>query len=138
MNDSQIEVQQAIYEALAADWALSDIINGVYDTVPDGAPLPLITIGEFTSVDDSTMSIPGQNHTVTIHSWSEGESRLELKTIMAEVIRILHDQEITLGGSPQIHHLINIRWEFSETFKDPDGRTLHGVQRFRIVTDEDG
>lgn len=133
MNDSLLTVQTAIYDALKNDAELSNVITGVFDHVPKDQPYPFVTLGEATTVDASTKGIPGMEHTLTLHTWDQGESSLRLKEIMGVLLNLLHDTELVLT-SP--HNLVNIRFEFAETFKDPDGFTLHGVQRFRIVTDE--
>lgn len=136
MNDSLITVQQAIYELFVNDTELMATVTGVFDTLPDDQPYPFITIGDFTTVDESTVEISGMNLTLTIHTWDEGESRLRLKQLMAQIVNLVHHAELEDLGSPQIHNIVNVSFEFSTLFKDPDGVTLHGVQRFRIVTDE--
>lgn len=136
MIDSQIAVQQAIYDHLNDDATLMALIQGVYDMVPDDAVFPFITIGNMTSIDGSTKGIDGQEITLVIHAWSQGESRLEIKQIMAAVINSLHNTALVPSGSPQVHNIVNTRYEYTDLFKDPDGRTHHGVIRFRIVTDE--
>ena len=50
---------------------------------------------------------------------------------MGAVRTALHDQPLTLTG----HRLINLRHEFSEARRDPDGETIHGIARFRAVTE---
>lgn len=134
MKDSQIPVQTAIVSALTSDETLMGIVTGVFDMVPHEQAVPFVTIGDFTSSDNSTKGTGGMEHTLTLHVWDEGSSRLRLKQIMSRLIELLHDQPLTLAGG---HKLVNLRFEFSETFRDPDGVTIHGVQRYRIVTDEE-
>ena len=43
----------------------------------------------------------------------------------------LNDAALTLDG----HALVNLRFEFAETRRDPDGITYHGVVRFMAVTE---
>ena len=136
MIDSQVAVQQAIFSELKADTQLMAVIKGVFDVVPDNQQFPYITIGDMTAIDGSTQGVDGMEITLTIHSWDQSESRLRLKQIMGDVVEILHCAELVPSGSPQIHNIINVRFEYSDLFKDPDNRTWHGVQRFRIVTDE--
>lgn len=136
MIDATVPLQTLLYDTLTNDSSLSAVVTGVFDTVPDEQPTPFITIGDISSLDYSTHGIPGQEHTVTIHVWDEGESRLVSKQIAGIVIGALHDKDLTFTGSPVHHRLLNIRWEFTDVFKDPDGRTWHGVVRFRVVTDQ--
>ena len=51
--------------------------------------------------------------------------------IMGAIRTALHDQPLTLTG----HRLVNLRHEFSEARRDPDGETTHGIARFRAVTE---
>lgn len=134
MKDSQIAVQTSVLTTLTGDTALMALITGVFDIVPSSQAVPFVSIGDFSSSDNSTNGVDGMEHTVTLHIWDEGGSRLRLKQIMSRLIELLHDSDLTLSDG---HNLVNLRFEFSETFRDPDGVTLHGVQRYRVVTDEE-
>lgn len=140
MIDSQISVQQAIYDYLynaryGSPVLLSTSVSGIFDIVPDSQAFPYITIGNMTTIDDSTQGIAGQEITLTVHVWDQAESRLRIKQITAQIIELLHHAALTPTGSPQLHNLINIMYEFSDLFLDPDNRTHHSIVRFRIVTD---
>ena len=50
---------------------------------------------------------------------------------MAAARAALHGQPLTLDG----HRLINLRHEFSEARRTPDGDTYQGIARFRAVTE---
>ena len=131
MSDAQLPVQAGIYTTLTNDVPLMALITGVYDIVPKEQLFPFITIGDVTQTDDSTKGVAGMDLTVTIHTWDQSDSRYRLKQIMGEVYRILHDTSYVVAGM----NLINSRFEFSDVFKDPDGITTHGVQRFKIIVD---
>ncbi len=40
-------------------------------------------------------------------------------------------RRLTLAG----HRLVNLRQEFAEHRREPDGETIHGIARFRAVTE---
>jgi hypothetical protein len=129
MKDAQIPVQAAIYAALTANSYISTNNIGVYDMVPKGTSTPFITIGDMTTVDNSTMGIFRQTISLMIHSWDQDLSQLKLKTMMGAILDTLHDQPLTLSSG---HYVSIIRYMSSQVLKDPDGLTVHGIQKFNI------
>ncbi len=129
MTDSGWPLQQSIYEHLVAS-DLMLLVAGVYDHVPEGAAFPYVTIGETTSRDWSAKTFSGQEHTMTFHVWSQTTGRRQTREILASLYAELHEKPLAVAA----HDLISLRYEFSETFKDPDGVSHHGVIRFRAVT----
>jgi len=130
--DAQLAVQTGIYSALTGDAPLMALVTGIYDIVPEKQVFPFITIGEMTQVDDSTASVSGMDLTLMIHIWDQDLSRYKLKEIAGEIYRVLHNQNWAIAGM----NLVNCRFEFSDVLGDPDGRTQHCLQRFRIITDQ--
>jgi hypothetical protein len=137
MADRSAELFAAIYAVLAADAPLVALIGAdkVFNGVKDGTALPYVDIGDDTATDYGSSSGDAQEHTVTIHCWANqplsGKSAKLLVTQMVAAVRLaLHDVDLTLsaGVSP------NLRCEFRETARDPDGVSWHGVLRFRAVT----
>ena len=134
--DSQWAVQQAILTVLQTDSGLTALLAGgsasVYDHVPQSSAYPYIAIGEATArpgeADNNDGDIMAQ--TVTIHSWSRHRGMKEVKEIMGEVVGALNRASLSVTG----FNVLESRFEFSETFMDPDTITRHGVQRFRITT----
>jgi hypothetical protein len=133
--DAQVAVQKAIFTALSANAYISSNTIQVFDMVPKGQAVPFITIGDMTTVDNSTVGIGGQVITLMIHCWDQDLSALRLKTMMRKVAETLHDQTLTLIDplAETTFTNVNTRYESSQVFKDPDGLTQHGVQKFRIV-----
>jgi hypothetical protein len=43
---------------------------------------------------------------------------------------LLHDSSLSQTG----FNLVNMRYEFSDVLRDPDGVTRHGIIRFRAIT----
>jgi len=139
--DSQWEMQKAVYDILRADAALialagdgaSPARTTVYDRTPQDSAFPYIVVGEATALDWDTKSTDGMELTQTIHSWSRYSGAKEVKQIMGAIVDAIDGATMSLTG----HTLILIRFEFSETLDDPDGRTRHGIQRFRALTQGD-
>ena len=74
----------------------------------------------------------------TIYSTLNGDSNLtstldtgakETKNIMDRIHDLLHDSSLSVTG----FNLVNLRFEFSDILRDPDGVTRHGVMRFRAI-----
>jgi hypothetical protein len=128
----QLQIQKSIYEKLTDDLDLIDLVNGVFDHVPQGQDYPYITIGEDTSLEWDTDTNLGQESTLTIHTWSREYGRAEVKTIMSAIYRVLHRQPLEIDDGA--HVLSNV--EFSETFLEADGVTRHGVMRVRVIVDD--
>ena len=71
----------------------------------------------------------GSQITVNLHIWSQYKGSKEAKNIMDRVHTLLHDTSLSVTG----FNLINLRFEFADILRDPDGITRHGVMRFRAV-----
>lgn len=127
-------LQKAVYEKLSADSALTTMMGGmrIHDDVPRGLEPPYVTLGQSTVTDWSTGSDQGHEHVLTLHVWSRERGRRQVHEIMGGVRSALHDAAL----APEGHRLVNLRQEFAETRRDPDGETYHGIVRFRAVTEE--
>ena len=130
MSVGQFALQSTLYSALNVSAITSTLSCGVYDEVVEGNSYPFITLGEETVTDYSTKNLVGAETTVNIHIWSRYKGSKETKQIMDKVHDLLHDVSLTVSGV----NLINLRFEFSDIMRDPDGITRHGVMRFRAIT----
>lgn len=134
MANASEALQQAFHQALVSDTGLRALLGGerVYDDVPARGEFPFVTFDQSVERDWSTGSDDGREHTITVHAWSRARGRKETQAILAAARRVLHDAPLILDG----HRLINLRHEFSETRRDSDGETFHGIARFRAVTEQ--
>ncbi len=133
MASSAWELQKAVYAALTSDAALTSLLGGarVYDDVPRGVEPPYITFGQSTVRDWSTGTDPGHEHLFTLHVWTRVNGERLVHQIMSAVRDRLHDGALTVSG----FRLVNMRHEFSDSTREPDGETIHGVVRYRAVTE---
>lgn len=138
MTDHSFALQQSVYDTLVRDATLVSLAGDggspeqaqVFDHVPVGTSMPFVVVGDDTAQEAGAKDFDGQEITVTIHSWDDTHrGRKGVKDLMSAVYDALHDQAIGLTGGT----LVNLRWEFANTERDPDSDTLtyHGVQRFR-------
>lgn len=134
MASAGLELQKAINQALRQDVALLALLGGakVHDDVPQRTEFPYVTFGQSIVRDWATSTEPGHEHVVTLHVWSRAAGRKQSYEIMAAIEDALHDRALTLAG----HRLVNLRHEFSDARRDPDGETYHGVVRYRAVTEQ--
>ena len=124
-------LQTAIYSALSGDSTLTSTLScGVYDDTPEESAFPFIVIGEDTTTEYGTADVDGGSTTVTIHVWSQYKGSKEAKNIIDRVHPLLHDSSLSQTG----FNLVNMRYEFSDVLRDPDGVTRHGIIRFRAIT----
>ena len=126
-------LQQSLYDVLRNDGGLTALLGGqdIFDDVPRSAKFPYLTLGQSLVRDWSSGGDDGHEHVLTMHVWSRANGRKEVYEIMGALKAVLHDQAVFMSG----HLLINLRHEFSEARRDPDGETYHGVVRFRAVTE---
>ena len=128
-------LQQAVYGALSGDVAVTTLLGGpnIYDDVPQRSEFPYLTFGRSRVRDWSTGTENGSEHVVTLQVWSRSAGRKQTFEIMDALRAAVHDQALSVAG----HSLINLRHEFSDARREPDGDTYHGTVRFRAVTEPD-
>ena len=129
MSIGQFALQQTLFSALNVSAITTDLSCGVFDDVPLSASYPYIAIGEETSIDYSVKDIQGGETTINLHIWSQYKGSKETKQIMDKIHDLLHNSNLSVSG----FNLINLRFEFSDIMRDPDGITRHGVMRFRAI-----
>ncbi len=127
MSNYASALQQTVFNALDQSSTLQNLVTDVYDFVPESTAFPYVKIGEDTMVDNGTKDKKGSDFTIEVHTFSRYRGSVEIKNIMSVVYDILHESSLSVSGAS----LVNMRFEFSDTIKENDGLTTHGVQRFR-------
>jgi len=126
MRSPLLALQKAIYDRLSQALTCT-----VYDSVPQGAAMPYVTIGEDTAIDWSTKLENGQEVTHTLHIWSDYEGAKEVKQITDDVIQAITSQPLALEG----FYMVIAALDMTEVIRDPDGYR-HAVIRFRFKIQE--
>jgi len=130
MSIGQFALQTTIYSTLNGDNTLTNTLGaGVFDEVLENATYPFVSLGEETAIDYSTKNENGGEYTINIHVWSQYKGSKQTKEIMDRIHDLLHDSNLSVSG----FNLVNLRFEFSDILRDPDGVTRHGVMRFRAI-----
>ena len=129
---SAVELQKAVFEALAGDAALAALVGTrIFDHAPANVSFPYVTFGRTSIYDWSTGTESGSEQLFTLHIWSKAKGKSETLEIMEIARARLDDAALGLAG----HQLVNLRLEFSEARYDEDLSVYHGLLRFRAVTE---
>ena len=133
MASASQALQAAIYETLSTDAGVLAALGAprIYDHVPRKVNYPYITFGQTTARDWGAGPGDGEEHIISLHVWSLAPGRAEVASVVAAIRAALHDRDLSVSG----HRLINLRHEFSETRREPDGERFHGLVRLRAVTE---
>lgn len=128
-------IQAAIYTRLAAYTALTSVVVGIYDEVPQAtdsganSTYPYVTIGEDSITADSQDDAVGCQGSIVIHTWSRLKGRKQIKTIQGLIFDALSRHELSVTG----YSMLTLEWDGEDSFIDADGVTRHGVSTFRIL-----
>lgn len=127
-------LQKAVYTALTGNAPLMAQVTAVWDEPDENAPLPIVAIGEATTVDNSSKTTDGQIHTLSLHVWSGEHGKMELKNIMGLVYDALNGASLTLDG----HTLVCINFDNANDLRELEGEktVYHGIMRFRAITEK--
>ncbi|MBN8919529.1 MAG: DUF3168 domain-containing protein [Rhizobiales bacterium] len=133
MSIAAAALRAAIHDALREDAALVAMLGGpnVYDEVPRGAAFPHVAIGEARFSPLGADGPPGEEHQLTLHVWSRQGGHREAHLVTGAVMQALDDADLPLED----HRLVNLRFALADVRREADGRTYHGLVRFRAVTE---
>jgi hypothetical protein len=131
MSDPARALQEAVFEALAADAELEGLLGGakIFDGAPRNAEAPYVHLGEMNARDWSTATEAGVEIVFAVVAWSRAPGRSEALAIAERVRAALHEAALALAG----WRLVNLRHMATETARaeKPEGR--RAVVRFRAA-----
>jgi len=128
-------IARAVHFLLSSDAQIAMYLGSpprLYDHIPEDPVFPYLTYGAIRSEDIGATGADISRHLITLHIWSRYSGRLEAMTIVAAVIRILESNDWEMSES----QLVSANVIYSDIFRAPDGRTLHGVIRLNVVTQD--
>jgi Protein of unknown function (DUF3168) len=112
MSDRTAGLHAALYTALSGDGSLTALLGQgqVFSGVKDGASLPYIDIAEATATDYGSTLVDAQEHTITVHVWTNQpvpgmSAKAQCMLIVAAVRAALHEKIFALplvGGSANL------------------------------------
>lgn len=79
------EVQEAVYRRLSCDTALSSMVKGIFDYVPEKTSPPYVTLSRIYSEPLDTKTSTGEIVTLTIDVFSEAKGKKESINILKQI-----------------------------------------------------
>ncbi len=125
---SFLALHTAVYQRLVNDAALKALVykdtkfKGVYDAVPNDAPLPYIVIGEPNESDFDIKLKETIETSLTIHTWSDKAGKTESYKLLQAVSDALSAFLVVAGY--EVEYVKKVR---TNVFDDIDGVLRHGV-----------
>ena len=130
-------LQTAVFNRLTSVSLSATVFDDV-PGLPEGKPdedFPYVVIGEDTSGAWDTDDQEGGRCTIQLHVWSRYEGKKEAKAILGEIDDALHRQAENLTSTG--FRYVDCLFEFSQVFDQPDGKTRHGVCRYRVLIEKE-
>ena len=125
-------LQQAIYQRLAADTALSTLVSGaIYDAVPAGIITgTYVSLGPEDVRERSDMTGQGALHEVTISVVTDAAGFQAAKEVAAAVSDTLVDASLILGRGRLVY--LNFHRARARRVEDADVRRIDLIFRTRV------
>ena len=120
-------LQERIYSTLNGDSTLGGLVNGIFDSVPEGQTLPVVIIGAQSTSDNGSKNLDGRDYIFNVDVYSDYRGMKQIKNIQKEIYRLLHESSLSVSGAS----FVDCRCEFTTDILEDDGITRHGVMRFR-------
>jgi hypothetical protein len=124
MSDPSIAFQTAIYTELDAQLSVP-----VYDSVPQSATYPYVTIDYQDSSRANWLSDRKDEKTMYFAVWSDYRGQKEVLSIMSELDTLLHNQRFTLSTG----RIAKMQVLSKRTNRESDGVTFMGQLRLQVL-----
>lgn len=132
-GDAQTQLHDAVLKVLRAAVKPTPVFEHVPQNDPDKRDFPYLVIGDGTVDEFDTDSELGQEHRLELHVFSRYRGKQEVRELQKKIYDVLNDPALTLSAGAA---LVLLFYEFSTIVQDPDGRTYHGIARYRAITTE--
>lgn len=129
---SHFSLQQVLYQTLSGDSALSALVTGVFDHVPQATAYPFVTLGEASIRDWSNLENAGTEQQITLRVWSREAGRKEAADIMERIVAVLQNADLSVSGQT----LVLLKFVSSSIELQNDGLTTRGSLIFRALLSE--
>ena len=105
----------------------------VFDETPENEPYPYVVMGEITAKDWSDKLEDGMEVYSTIHVWSQYHGRKEADEMADKILQALSSSAIAVGSN---FRTALDRLDGYNLIVDMDGKTRHGILRFKYLIEE--
>lgn len=122
---------QALHLALRADVAVTAQLGDpprLYDHAPEDPIYPYLTYGAMREQSQDGDDMQLSAFTLNLHIWSRYGGRSEVLSATQALRSVIERRDLDVTG----HKLISANVIYSDIFRAPDGRTLHGIARVSI------
>jgi hypothetical protein len=124
MSDPSVAFQTAIYTQLDAQLSVP-----VYDSVPQSATYPYVTIDYQDSSRANWLSDRKDEKTMYFAVWSDYRGQKEVLAIMSELDTLLNNQRFTLSTG----RIAKMQVLSKRTNRESDGVTFMGQLRLQVL-----
>lgn len=121
-------LHESFYEQLSEDTALMSRVTGVYDYVDENTLFPYVTIGDPTISPFPTKTSYGEEVLVNLHVFSKYKGKTEAFEILSLMVRAATKQDLVIEGFT----FLRMELEGMNVITDIDGKTKHGIARFKV------
>ena len=128
MANGILELQKAVYKVLSEDSALSGLVTGVYNHVPQGTAFPYIRLENISAESRDTKTRHGYLATFSLSVYSRYRGNKEALEIMQEVRRLLSNARLPMENGWK---MIGVRFLSLDIDEEGDGLTYAGTMVFR-------
>ena len=137
---TQVEITKALINILRNDAPLTALLStyagasGVFYHVPQNFnAYPYVVVYDIDLSNDDNDATLAFDGVINIHTWTDDRNISTVGNIMQAVYNALNRIDFAMNG----YSLIDLTQENETVLRDPDGITLHGVQRLRIILQAD-
>jgi hypothetical protein len=113
--------------------AITDLVTGIFDYVPQNQPFPYIHLGEPTEQPMDTFSTPGYSVGIEHHVWSEAKGHYEIYRIIRQINLAIFGATFSLDDGLIV---CNLNHEMTNVMIQPDGIVRHGVVSYNAFIQE--
>ncbi|MET8824792.1 DUF3168 domain-containing protein [Streptomyces sp. NPDC004610] len=121
-------LQQAVITALRADPALTAVVTGVFDEVPEEQPHPYVSLGTVTETAADAHNQRGLDARVVLHIWSKYRGFKEAAVILAALDAALDREPLAVAGFRDV----SVAHEQHTGMRDPDPDIRHINVSYRV------
>ncbi len=126
-------VQQALYTKLTGDSVLMDLVQGVYDAVPQNAVVPYIVIGDGQAEEMPQVQGAISECAMALHVWTGGGGRKTALAVLNRLHGLLHHGSLSFSGFT----LLAMRGVRAETQVDADNDRIYGILELALTVRDD-
>ena len=132
----QVQVAIGIITKLKSDSNVNTLL-ATFDSVPavfthtpqDFSGYPYIVVKDILLNGNDNDADLGFEGVINIHTWSDKRDLLFVGNLQKAIYDALHHFDMPMAG----YDTVEMHQEYSNILLDPDGITMHGIQRYRII-----